>query len=354
MKALPSHLPRVGFLLLLGTILSAGNCFDPNERSPTSPAVQGALRVSLSSSSIPADGTAILSVTAEIDPRADAENRVLVFQTTDGRFLEATTGPFRAVERSVDSFGKATATLRSSRTVQPVELTVTVKAKPSVFVRTIVQFTRAEPSDTISFVDLPSTALADMTTLTPITISVDESLPSDQRNVTFTTSRGTFASTGTGTASAIAGSDHRARVDLKSPLDPGTARITATVDGVTIEAALELVPAPPETILVSPAKIVLQATNGEGGTTPVKVRLLRQRGKVSPTTVNIGLIAETSDAELPILVRDLAPTDTNGETIFTMTVGSVTYRGPALIEVRVDDASTVGRARVEIVDPPSL
>lgn len=342
---------RLGLACVLVLCLTAGDCFDPDEHLPTAPATQDALRVSLSTSSIPADGTSTLVVTAEIDPRAEGDNRLLEFKTSGGRFMEATADPFRTVERGVDAAGRASATLRSSRTVGTVELTVTVKGAPAVFVRTSVEFVRAEASETIAFVDLPANAPADDTTLTPITVRIDEGITSDRRTVTFTTSRGTFADSSSGNATAPAGADHRARVDLESPLEPGMARLTAAVDGVVVDAGLLFVAALPETILVSPTNVVLEATNDAEGTTPVRVQLLRETGKVSPTTVRARLVTDPAGDELPALIRDLVPSDADGKLTFTLTVGSVTYLGPAVVEVRVDGSPTVGRARVEIIAP---
>lgn len=350
------RLYRLALLALLGVVLTAGDCFDPDEHLPTAPATLEALQVTLSSATIPADGTSTLTVTGAIDPRAESANRTLVFTTSDGIFLEATATPFRTVERTVEPSGEASVTLRSSHNVGSVEITVQVKDKPEVVFRTSVEFSRADPAGTLGFLALPASVPADLETLTPVTVEIDERLPSGSRTVTFTTNRGTFAtatnSAGT-TATATAEADQRARVDLKSPLDPGTARLTAAVDGVVVETSLEFVAALPQTILVTPTKVALPATNTDAGTTPVAVRLLRDAGKVSPTTVQARLLEEASGAELAALIRGLVPSNASGETTFTLTAGSLTYRGPAIIEVRVEGASAVGRARIEIVDPPA-
>ncbi len=344
---------RYSRLIAIGSVavtLVAGACHKPEEFSPSSPEVQDALKISLSASSLPADGVATLVITAQIDPRALPANRKLVFKAEDGAFLEATTEPFRQVERTVDVNGRATVTLRSSRNVRPVGISVEVMAKPTVFARATVNFVRADPGGTIAFIGTASSAPADGATLTPVTVEISAELPTGRRTVTFNTNRGTFAQGGTTTATATAGADNGARVDLKSAADAGPARLTATVDGVTIDHVVDFTQAFPDAIVVTPAKVRLQATTGEQGMTNVKVDLVRNVGTASRTALTVTVVQVSSNDNLPVLIGGLSPTNA-GSATFTLTIGALpsTSLGFAEIQVRVPDSSVVGRATIEIV-----
>lgn len=342
--------PAVAPALLVAILtLCITGCYEPDDHSPTAPAVRNALVLFVSADSIPADGVSSLVVTAKIDPAATTANRTLVFTTNDGSFVEATGADAKTLERVVDAQGEASATLRSSRNVRPVEITVTVKEVSTVVARTTVSFTEAPAAETLSFVESPASAPADGATRSPVTVAIAASLPSTSREVSFTTSLGTFAQSGNSSHAATAGSDHRARADLISPDAPGQARLTAEVDGVTVQTFVDFVAALPETILVFPAKSRLEATQEAAGSTQVAVTLLRSVGQVSSTVVQPRLVAADTRQVLPASFSALQPT--RRETTFTLTVGPIAYRGLADLEVQVPGSSEVGTARIEIIDP---
>lgn len=337
---------------LLAFLALGSSCFDPDDHSPTSPAVQSAITVVASATTLPADGVSTVVITGTIDPVARAANPKLVFKTTRGEFVEAAADATdkTEVERQVGLDGSTTATLRSSRQVGPAEVTVSVANRDSVFARVTVDFVASDPSDTIGLVAAAASAPADGATLTALTATLDEGIAAGTE-VQFKTTRGTFVDNGMKTTTQPAGADRRARADLESPVEPGRARLTAEVDGVTAQLFFDFNHALPDTILVTSDRSLLEASNETAGKSQVTVTLLRDVGEVSDTTpVQVRVVAQDDGAEIPARLEGLGPTD-GGSTTFTLIVGPVTFRGLANIEARVDGAGAVGTALIEIVAP---
>jgi hypothetical protein len=334
---------------VLAAFLSLGSsCFDRDDHSPTSPSVLDALVVEVSESSVPADGASTVKITGRIDPAARAEHPKLKFKTTEGVFTESTATPPKEVDREVAADGSASATLRSSRQVGPAEVTVLVENEQSVFAKASVTFTESAPGATLQLAT-PASAPADGATLSAVTATVASGLPSGSRTVTFKTNLGQFADNSMKTTTDTADADNRARADLVSPVTTGTARLTASVDGVTVERSILFTQALPDDIIVGVDRSVLEASNETEGKTTVTVRLLRDVGSVSDNTpIEVSVVAVDGGAEIPMRVENLGPVSGNSET-FTLIAGPITFRGPAEVVVTVDGSTARGSALIEVV-----
>src|SRR5512134_1761542 len=110
--------------VLVAMLLSSGSaCHDPGNYVLGPGAIDQVLSVSLSATSIPADGTTRLTITAQLDPRTDADKRTVTFTASAGTLIgggrEGSTTSVTA-----DASGKAVVELRSNRTPGTVRVDV--------------------------------------------------------------------------------------------------------------------------------------------------------------------------------------------------------------------------------------
>ena len=77
-------------LAALAVLTVAGGCHDPDDFLPTAPETVDSLVLSVSASSMPADGFSRIEIFAQIDPLADDGKRTVVFTTTAGIFVGET------------------------------------------------------------------------------------------------------------------------------------------------------------------------------------------------------------------------------------------------------------------------
>jgi hypothetical protein len=331
------------FLLVLAATLA---CYDKDESLPTAPEVTGALTLSASAASAPADGFTRIELNAQIDPRADADKRTINFSTTAGTFASnsATT-----LVVTADSNGRAQAFLQASTVAQTAIVEASVANAASVVRRLEIQFTSIAPSDLIRAAVSSSSAPADGATVLQVYADVAPGLPANQRTVTFTTSFGTFVATSGATATAVADGSNRATVDLRAPTSLGDARITATVGNAVAQTGVSFTRAYPNSILVNLDKLSVTASLSDS--TNITTTLLRNVGTVTPNTVvTYSAVDATTGGPLSLIFRNVTPSNTSGQSTATMSPGNTTFRGTATIRARTDDG-TVGTANIEIVDP---
>lgn len=322
-------------------------------QSPTEPSAANTLRFTPASAQIPADGFSRVTLTAEIDPRAAADRRTIIFTTSAGTFVGATEEAGRKLSLAADSAGRAQVELQSDRTVQTAIVTASVSAGKETLAlqRAEVRFVATDPGALIRISTSAASAPADGATAVRIFADVAPDLPNGQRTVTFTTTLGSFAdapTTAPRTTTATADAGNRATVDLLGPIDQvGQARVTTTVAGTTVQAFVEFFRALPDTIVVSPSKPQLTAAASDNLT--VTVTLLRNIGMVTQgTPVEIRVLDPATGANLNFLINGVQPSGTGGMTQATISAGNTTHRGLARIVVTVPGTNVRGEATIQI------
>lgn len=159
---------KLRILPLALTALVLAGCgnerFDPSDhRGPTEPS-DAPLMLSTAggATTLPADGVSTLEIVARIAPEAVKDKRVIVFTTTGGSFVGATT----TTDVPPDGTGRATVLLRASTEVGPVFVTAQVKHDTTILGEAVARMQ-------IDFVQ-PDTALTTLSTVGGVT-----SLPAD-------------------------------------------------------------------------------------------------------------------------------------------------------------------------------
>lgn len=323
--------------------------------SPTEPNAEKALSLTAAESAIPADGFSRTTLTAEIDPRAAADRRTVVFTTDAGTLAGATEENGRKLSLAVDSAGRARVELQSERTVRTATVTASVSAGTETLAvqRAEVRFVAVDPGALVRISTSAGSAPADGASPIRVFADIAAALPSGQRTVTFTTSLGGFGTPAAQTPSATATADlgNRATVDLFGPTDGvGQARVTATVGDTTVQAFVDFFRALPDTVVVSPSKQELKAAASDSLT--LTVTLLRNVGEVTAgTPVVVRVLNPENNTDLGFLINGVAPSGDGGMTQATISAGGTSHRGPAVIEVSVPGTNVRGRATIEISDP---
>ena len=184
-------LSRLASIAVIALGLPACSNFHESRYLPTSPDWQNALQLTVDKPSIPADGFSTATLTARISPNASAANRTIEFTTTVGAFVGAT-GDGKMIESVVASDGVTSVQLRSSRTVETATVTATVKGNDEFTKQQTVTFDAVSAEDILRVFATTAPIPADGASITPITAEVAAGLPAGRREVTFTTSLGTF------------------------------------------------------------------------------------------------------------------------------------------------------------------
>jgi hypothetical protein len=329
-------------LISVGLALVALACYDDDRHLPTDPGTTRSLALEASPSSIPADGFSRTTITARIDPRTATTNRGITFTTTAGAFV-GFTPPTPAVV-TADVTGMAMVDLRSSRDVGDAAVSATAGS----VTRTIhIAFTAAEPSATIQVSTSAPAAPADGASITQVFADIAPELPAEDRTVTFTSTLGIFVTTQATTAMARADGSNRATVDLKSPTNVGSTRLTGTVTGVTAETLLQYVPAPPHSIQLSAVPDMLDVK--ANAVVTIAATLRRIIGSVTDgIRVTYTAVDETGG---PIGAFFNPRPSTAGESSVRFSPNGTAYRGLVTIRATADGSDAVGELALRVVDP---
>ncbi len=242
------------------------------------------LALESSRSSMPADGFSTATMTARILGTGDLQQSV-AFSTTRGLLVRFGGPGASDATVQADATGTARIDLRSDVTAG----TARVSARAAGFTRdTSVEFTPVNTSDIITVRADGDQVPADGATRTRIVARVPAELPDASRTVTFTTTDGAFGTNQVpGTlgqvATVKADASNTAIVDLRSPLTPVTAGITAAASNWTARTALTFVRALPDTVFVQAGAAAVP----RAGTSAITVTalLIRTVGQVSDNTV---------------------------------------------------------------------
>ena len=290
--------------------------------------------------SIPADGFSRTRLTATVATSGNPARNRVTFRTSKGTLIASgTVNSDSSVDVSVDGSGIAFADLRSSSTVESAIVSATVAGITKTI---IVAFVAPDPGAIVR-ISAPSSAPADGATRVPVTATVASELPAP-RSVSFTVTGATFSGGSTTEAIAVDGSN-RAVIDLVAPAAPVSARVRATISGVSADTVVSFVAAVPQSIFVSPAAAVV----GPNTDNRISVSLLRDIGVASGGQV-VTYAAKDADGNPTGGVFSgvtLSTTVTNGPT-----VSSATYnhqgRPAGLVTIEVTAGGVTGRAQIRI------
>src|SRR5947207_1385780 len=118
--------PLLLCVLAVATVATTA-CHRPDDYLLSPTLADEVLSVTLSATSMPADGISRTTVTAQIDPRTDYDKRTVTFATTAGTLI-ADGQQGTTISVTADSSGKAVVELRSSTTATTARIDVSVAA----------------------------------------------------------------------------------------------------------------------------------------------------------------------------------------------------------------------------------
>jgi hypothetical protein len=333
------------FVLLLAAFAAFTGCYKKSDYSPTAPLVNSVITLSSPSgvTTLPADGFSRLHLQARLPGDPAFANRTVVFSTTNGTLDGGVPGTGCTGCRNVaaDGNGLAQIDLVASQQVGSAVVSASPLDSPGILASLTVSFVPAGADDTIRFVTAPAQAPADGATLTTFTVAISSSLPAGSRQVTFQTTAGTFAPGGGPTVQVAADAGGRASADLVSPKTITTARVSATVNGVTREVSTQFVRALPTLITAAVDQPIAPAA----ASTKIHVTatLLRDQGTVTDGTV-VTFQATTADGA-PVGVFTNITTSSNG-TAGADFLPNTTTPGTVTITVGAQGTSVKGSVQV--------
>jgi adhesin/invasin len=215
------------FLLCLLLAATAVSCHHPDDYLLTPTLADQVLSVTLSSATLPADGIARTTITAQLDPRTDFDKRSVTFTTTAGTLI-ADGKEGSSITVSADTNAKAVVELRSSTTAGTAHIDVTVA---TVSRSTTVEFQQLSREQVYDVAVSSASVPADGFTPVVITVQLKRLGTTDQRAVRFETSAGLFNASGQSASRAVtitAGPTGIVVVELRSDAAAtGLVRITA-------------------------------------------------------------------------------------------------------------------------------
>ena len=251
--------------LCLVTLWTAA-CHNPDAYTLGPSRIDEVVNVTLSASTIPADGIARLTITVQLDPATDADKRRVSLSTTAGTLIGAGREG-GAIFVDADTSGRAVAELQSSTTPGSARLEVTVA---SITRSQMVEFSAVAPSDLFEVAVSRPSIPADGFSTSRITVTLKRLGSTQQRVVRFETSAGMLVTIGQVPArQAFVTADPAgiAVADLQSEKTVVTARVRVTA----LESPREMDVGftrvnPTDIISFGPAPTALLATPADGVT----------------------------------------------------------------------------------------
>jgi len=320
-----------------------GGCYKKSDFSPSEPLVSSVITLSSPSGamSLPADGFSRLRLEARLPGDPTFANRTVVFTTTAGTLSGGTAGTncTGCVNVVADGSGIARVDLISAQQVGSATVTASPAAAPGIIASLSIDFVAANPDDILHFVAAPDRAPADGATLSTFTVAISPSLPTTSRQVTFAATAGTIVPPNPVNADA----GNRASADLQSPRTITSARVTATVNGVTREVPIRFERALPKIITVNANPAV--ATAAEGTTIQITATLIRDQGTVTDGTV-VTFRAVRADGT-PVGGFTNVTTTTNGTATATF-LPRTTTPGTVIVTVGAQDTSVTGTVQIDL------
>lgn len=334
-----------GATLACAVASTGGSCYRRDDYVLTPSVVDGLLSLESASgaTTLPADGFSRLVLIARITPTADTNRRTLAVSTSAGTLI-GSGGTGASITVTADATGQATFQLQSSTQVETARVQAQVQNLPSLVRELAVSFVPADADAVVRFTAAPTSAPADGATLSRFSVAVSPAVPSAQRTVTFTSSAGTFVPSGSVPVSA----SNVATADLRSPTVIGSARVQASVAGVTRETVIDFERAVPDAVTVAVQSATVKAAPIYEVT--VTVLLLRDVGTVNPGTL-VTLTARSEDGVQVGSFRNITRSDTNQQATAQYSPGDTSHRGTVIIEAGAEGTRAKGRTTVQVVSP---
>jgi hypothetical protein len=209
------------------------------------------LQVSTTTNPVPADGATLTPITATVAAALPAGQRTVTFTTSLGTFVADPSAPVqgdsarRSIAVDADGSNRAIAYLRSLNTeIGQAVVAVKVESTPSVSANTSIQFVRAAPTRMLVTTNQPSVT-ASFTSSVTVTVKLlrDVGTPSVGTIVRFTAvdSAGVDCSFFSNITQSDATGTVTASFSPGTAAAPGTAVITATVDGAGVSGTVKIV-----------------------------------------------------------------------------------------------------------------
>ena len=312
--------------------MTVTGCHNPEDYLLAPSLIDTVLNVTVSPPAIPADGTSRATITAQLDPRTDADKRNITFRTTTGTLMAAGREGL-SITVPADAAGKAVVDLRSA--LEPGTAQVDV-AVAEVQRTSSVVFVPARVADILEAFASPMSIPADGFSRARITVRLKQILNARQREVTFETTAGILIAPGQASARVVtveADENGHAEAELQSEKTVGVAHVRATAFNLLQDFVMAFTPVDPAqiiTVSASPSSVPAD------GVTPLTVAATIARG-------------------LPAGRRGVAFTSTLGQLIPSMTEadGSNVARaslissavGPARVTATVDGTTAVTTAQ---------
>jgi hypothetical protein len=310
------------------------------------------LLLTASLTELPADGFSTSNITAQISPQANENYRDVIFTTTLGTFRAASPDHPDRIVVTANSAGIAVAALQSSPQTGTAVVTVEIRDEDTVKIARTVQvsFEPLESSDVIQIQAESSTAPADGASVTNILAKVSDQMPLQQRQITFTTTAGSFGGPIPSTATRTANTDSLALAGLISSRQEETALVSATVNNQTSYTQVTFQRALPDSATMSVfGSLQLKATFATK--INLEVELFRDVGEVTPGTEVVFRCFDESTGNMFGFFSGVTPSDDRGFVSAQFTPGNTTERGEATIRARVAGTDVLARVRIEIIDP---
>jgi hypothetical protein len=304
------------------------------------PNADNVLSLQASAATLPADGFSRVQITAMLKiTGGTAAQRQINFKSSEGSLFAVGQPGDTHVVVPVSADGVAIVDLESTKNIRPVHVTATVA---DVTREVVVNQVAIDPGSTITLTPSSPTAPADGATLTRVTARIAAGLPVTKRTVTFSvTPNNVTISPMSGTADA----GNQVSADITSLKTTGLVRITATVDGTSAQATIQLVPALPDRILMSADAATVQANATDS--VQVKATLQRDVGDVSQGT-NVTFTATDATGNSVGTFAKNSVSDANGVALATFFPGTGTAPGPVTITARVAGSPAVGSVRIVV------
>jgi adhesin/invasin len=322
-------------------VTAAAGCYRPDDYLLGPSQADQALVVTVSATTVSADGISRVTITAQLDPRTDADKRILTFTTTAGT-LSFGGKEGLSITAPADTSGKAVVELRSSTTAGMAQLEVTVAGVSRTVSVAFVKLTRAEAFDvSVSRTSVP----ADGFSTAVITVTLKRVGTLLQRAVRFETSAGTLIATGEADSRAVtvtANETGRAEVALQSEKTIGTARVRVTAIDISQDLDITFTPVDPAQIItVSAAPSSVPAD----GATPLIVSAMVAAGL--PAGRRSVAFRATLGQLLPVVI------EADGSNVARATLISTTT-GTTRITATVDGTTADTTARFTVALPDRL
>jgi hypothetical protein len=299
------------------------------------------LTFTATSTSVPADGFSRTQLTANVVTAGNPARNTVTFRASKGTLTSAgKVNPDGSHEVPVDGNGVAVATLRSSSTVESAIASASVG---SISKTIVIAFTAPDPNSIIRISAAAASAPADGATRVAVTATVASELPAP-RSVNFTVSGATFNGS-TGDATVAVDGSNRAVIDVVAPTTAGSARVRATISGVSADTTIAFVPALPHSIFVSPANAVV----GPNTDNRISVSLLRNIGVASGGQI-VSYVARDANGNVTggtFSSVTLSTTVSGGPTVSSATYN---HQGgpPGNVTIEVSSGGVTGTAQVRI------